>query len=132
MSCCNTNGKSDTLTQPQTRSAPRTTFQPRVDIQEGPDQWTIVAEVPGAAKESVQLSYEEGLLTLRADVPDRSRPDAAPLLQENPVGDFERTFRLGEGINGAGISAGLSDGVLTIRLPKAEAARPRRIEIQTQ
>lgn len=123
MSCCNSNPAG------VERREPTSTFQPNVDIFETPEEWVISADLPGAAPETLEVRFEEGTLNVKASVPARQPAATNFLVREYPVGDFERTFRLGQGVNPERISAGLEAGVLTIRLPKSESSRSRKIEI---
>lgn len=103
-------------------------FEPRVDIYETAEALTLTAELPGAEADDLQTDLKDNLLTVTA----RVRPVEGrwkPLYEEYSVGHYLRQFRLGEQIDQAKISARLKDGVLTLTLPKAEAARPRRINI---
>jgi HSP20 family molecular chaperone IbpA len=86
--------------------------------------------VPGARSEDIEINFEDGALTIYAKV--NERPTAGPvLLREYGVGDFRRTFRVSEQIDASRISAQCNNGVLTLHLPKAERARPRKIQVQS-
>jgi HSP20 family molecular chaperone IbpA len=129
MSCCNTNrAPSAAETQETTLRAP--TFRPNVDVIESADAFMIQADVPGATAESIDVQVEGRTLTLRAAVAQRSRSGARQIIREYGVGDFERTFRLGDGVDTSNVGAELRNGVLTLRLPKAQAAQPRKISVQ--
>lgn len=129
MSCCSTNNvKESKVNEPARREA---AFQPRVDIHETGDEWVIHADVPGATKDALDLNFEDGILSVKAEVKPRRRQESNLLLREYPVGSFERRFRIGEGVDAGRISAALDSGVLTIHLPKAESIKPRKIEIQS-
>jgi HSP20 family protein len=134
MSCCQTNGTGSTTATRSTsvEAAERPpTFQPNVDIYETGDEWVIVADVPGATKEALDLSFDDGILSVAAKVAPRKTGETGYKLREYPIGDFERRFRVGEGVDAGRINATLESGVLTIRLPKAESAKPRKIEIRS-
>jgi HSP20 family protein len=88
------------------------------------------ADTPGAIADAIDIRYEDGVLTIHGRVPSRSPEGRRLLLQEYGVGDFHRSFRLGDRIDASGISAEYVEGVLTVHLPKVEAARPRRIEVR--
>lgn len=105
-------------------------FQPNVDILEGEDELTVLADVPGATAEGIDLNFEDGTLTIHAKVPPRNE-GVDFLVREYGVGDFHREFRVNETIDVGRISAELADGVLTLHLPKVEAARPRKITVKT-
>ncbi|QDV32965.1 Hsp20/alpha crystallin family protein [Tautonia plasticadhaerens] len=113
--------------RPSPPAAPRT---PPIDIFEEPDGLILLADLPGVAEDSVAIELEDNLLTLRArgslPVPEGSEP----MLEEFPPGAFQRTFILSDEVDRSRISAELKSGVLRLLMPKAERARPRRIEIR--
>lgn len=104
-------------------------YVPYVNIIEDNESITLQADVPGVTKDGIDIDVREGVLTLTATVeapPDRLRP----VYREYEVGGFTRRFTLGERIDQSKINASLDDGVLTLMLPKAEQAKPRKIEIK--
>lgn len=105
-------------------------YRPAVDILESAEELTVVADVPGAKAESIDVRFEDGALSIHARVPPRREEDAEYLLHEYGVGDFWRTFRVSEAIDAAKISAEYAEGVLTLHLPKAEAIKPRKITVK--
>jgi len=104
-------------------------FTPRVDIFETDNELTLFAEVPGVRAGDVDLHYEQGELTVRGRVRPRSEGKRL-LLQEFEEGDFYRAFNIHESIDASRISAECKNGVLTVHLPKAEAAKPRQISVK--
>lgn len=104
-------------------------FRPNVDILEKADELTVLADVPGAQADGIDVNFEDGMLTIRAKVPQRNE-DVEMLVREYGVGDFYRTFRIHETIDASKIAAEYADGVLTLHLPKSEAARPRKISVK--
>jgi HSP20 family protein len=106
------------------------TFVPAVDIIERRDELLLLADVPGVKAEDLDINYERGELTLTARVAPRQNAQTTCLLNEYGVGDFVRTFHVGEGIDAAKIQAEVSAGVLTLRLPKSEATRTRKIAVK--
>lgn len=131
MSCCNTNESSMRRVNASETRARAGTFHPNVDLFETADDWVIVADVPGATKDALELGFDDGVLSVKASVKERNLPGTTYLLREYPIGGFERRFRVGEGVDAGRISAALDAGVLTIRLPKAESVKPRKIEIRS-
>lgn len=106
-------------------------FEPPVDIYETEEALVVTADLPGVDAGDVQTDLRDNLLTITA--PTRPvDPKWKPLHQEYPVGHYLRQFRLGQQIDQAKITAELKDGVLTLTLPKADHARPRRIQIQAK
>ena len=102
---------------------------PYVDIYEKEDELVLVADVPGVAKDGVELGLEEGVLEITAHRrPVESGPE--PDHQEYSAAGYYRAFKLSEEIDADKIGAELKDGVLTVRLPKSARAKPRRIEVK--
>lgn len=113
-----------TRTEP-TRSGRR--YRPTVDIIERANELTLLADVPGVSGDGIDINFEKGTLTIHGKVPPRSYEDGEMLLQDYGVGDFYRTFQVSETIDATGITAECANGVLTVHLPKVEAAKPRKI-----
>ena len=104
-------------------------FRPNVDIVEQNDELLVVADVPGANPESIDVRFEDGMLEIQATVPPRECDGHTCLLREYDVGDYYRSFQVSEAIDAGKISAQYADGVLTLHLPKAEALKPRKIAV---
>lgn len=127
----------ETLTTHETTTTPTTeharnvrTYVPNVDIIEYENEIVVLADVPGATADHIEVNYENGVLEFRAEVTPRQKTDATRyLLHEYAVGDYARSFRLGKAIDTTGIRAELKDGVLTLHLPKAEPAKRRTIQV---
>jgi HSP20 family protein len=110
---------------------PKTTdehcFTPRVDIWETAEALHLELEMPGVAPDAVDVRLEEGVLSVLGRVPPS--PHGERLLGEYEVGNYERSFRVSEAIDGSRIEARMRNGVLSLDLPKAEAAKPKRIAV---
>lgn len=106
------------------------TFIPAVDIIEADNELLLLADMPGVKPDAVGINYEAGMLTIYGRVEPRQQPDENYLLQEYEVGDFNRRFEIGEGIDAGKIEAELHDGVLTLHLPKTPQVMPRRIPVK--
>lgn len=104
-------------------------FSPAVDIVEKADELLVIADVPGAKPEDIDIQFEDGTLTLHARVAPRQAEGIEFLQQEYGVGDFLRIFQVSEAIDVAKISADYSNGVLTLHLPKSASVRPRKIAV---
>lgn len=104
-------------------------YRPNVDIIEHPDELVVLADVPGARPDGIEVNFEDGMLTIHAKVPPRHE-NVEFLVGEYGVGDFWRTFRVAETVDAGKISAEYADGVLTLHMPKAEAAKPRKIAVK--
>jgi HSP20 family protein len=107
-----------------------TAWAPPIDVYETEDRYVITAEVPGIAREQVELAVQDNRLSIRGlrsgGVPES---DARHYHQvERGHGSFQRTFEFADAVDQNGITADLRDGVLTVVLPKA-ATPPRTIEI---
>ncbi len=104
------------------------TYTPRVDILESEGELLLFADLPGVREDDVDIRFENGELTLSAR---RQRPAATGgWLWENEVGDFFRAFRITETVDASKIWAELKGGVLTLHLPKVEAAKPHKIAVK--
>jgi HSP20 family molecular chaperone IbpA len=106
----------------------RVTVTPRVDVYENANELLLVADIPGATKESVSIQLDKGQLTIEAS--RREDKVGSPLVAEYRAIDYARVFAIPQGIDGSKIDAQLSGGVLRLRLPKSEALKPRRIEVR--
>lgn len=103
-------------------------YSPSVDIFETEDALTLLADLPGVKRESLDIDLEDRKLTITGLV-DNIESRFHPLYSEYGVGGFSRSFELGDTIDRKRISAALKDGVLTLVLPKADKLKPRKIEI---
>jgi HSP20 family protein len=106
------------------------TYQPAVDILERTNEFVLRADMPGVASNGIDVRYENGTLTIQGQVQPRQPQDTNYWLREYGVGDFYRSFQLGDIIDANGISAECTNGVLTVHLPKIESARPRKIVVK--
>lgn len=101
---------------------------PAMEIHQTDDRLEITAELPGVREEDIDLTVEDGVLTLRGEKKS-SREDQERGYSERSYGTFERRLTLPSNIDEEACSADFKDGVLTITLPKAEKARGRRIPL---
>ncbi|TWU27633.1 Hsp20/alpha crystallin family protein [Bythopirellula polymerisocia] len=104
-------------------------FTPRFDIFERDDELILWGDLPGVTTENLHIDFEKNELTIRGCVAPRQE-GAQYLLGEYGIGDFYRTFAIGEAIDTEKISAELKNGVLTLHLPKTEAVKPRKIAVK--
>jgi len=107
------------------------TFQPAIDLVETAQEYLIHADVPGATAESIDVQFDDGVLTLRASVPPRNGEPERFRVREYQVGGYERSFRVSPEVDASKIAARFKHGVVTITLPKAEASKPRRIAVES-
>ncbi len=130
MTCCSGNECApSTNDATRVERTPKTTFRPAVDVLDGEDVYRIVADLPGASADSVNITYEDGELTLEAEVPGRTPDGAAMIRKEYGVGAFQRRFRVHGEIEPDAITASFADGVLTLTLPKASRTQRRRVPV---
>ena len=106
-------------------------FRPPVDILEKSDELLLVTDLPGAKSDAIDIHFEDGVLTITGTVAPRYDEQTSFLWREYGVGDFHRSFRVSEQVDANRIQAEYTDGVLTVHLPKAEEAKPRKIQVQT-
>lgn len=116
------------LSREETRTIERY-LTPAVDIFETEEGLTLVADLPGLEKDDLNVDIDKGVLTIQG----ATKLEAAGnrLFDEFSVAGYYRQFRLPEGIDPDRTAAELKDGVLTLNLPKAEAAKPKKIAIKT-
>ena len=107
---------------------------PALDVAERGDAYVIHAELPGVAPDQVDVSFEQNVLTVRGTKPASFDVAAEGELRmfaaERVHGSFERSVRLPEFVDAEHIDASFTNGLLTVTVPKAQAAQPRKIEIR--
>ncbi len=105
-------------------------WTPPVDIFEEGHDLTVIADMPGVGTDDLDVRVEQGILTLQAKA--KSSLPGEPYYREFQLVNFFRQFELPDVVDVSKISAELKNGVLTLRLPKSEAAKPRRIQVNTK
>lgn len=108
--------------------APR--FMP-MDLYRSGDHYVLHADLPGVDPGSVDVSVDNGTLTLRAERSSRTDDAVEWLTSERFAGSYMRQLSLGDGVDAERIAATYENGVLTVTIPLAEKVKPRRIEITT-
>ena len=108
---------------------PGRTFVPDVDIYETPDSLWLRADMPGVDEQSIEISVNDGVLSVQGQVAVKDYENLVPIYTEYNVGNYARRFTLANTIDAERISARMKNGVLELELPKAEKAKPRRIAI---
>jgi HSP20 family molecular chaperone IbpA len=109
----------------------RTVFSPRADVYETADSIVVVADVPGVAESSIDITLEKNVLTIQGRTEKPKREGYKLNYGEYEEGDYERSFALSEGVDKEGIEATVRDGVLRLTLPKAREAVLRKIQVKT-
>jgi len=103
----------------------------KVNIVENEDNYTLTAEVPGMKEKDIDLEIKDGLMTLKGHVEEsQEKEENHYRMREFSRRSFERSFRIGEGINPENISAKLANGILTVVLPRKEEAKPKTVKVE--
>lgn len=118
------------VVSPGEHTRPGLVFTPTVDIFETNREITLLADMPGVARDGVTIDLRDGILSLTGDVKPWEGADESDVLVEFEIGKYFRQFSLSEVIDQDKIEANLQDGVLRIVLPKAEKAMPRKIAVK--
>jgi HSP20 family protein len=103
-------------------------FLPTTDIFEKDDALTVVLEMPGADRDNIDVSVENGVLTVEGKINFKKYEGLQPVYSEYNVGPYRRSFRISSRVDQEKIRAEMRDGVITLVLPKAEETKPRKIE----
>jgi len=109
------------------------TTYPLINVYDDKDAVTVTAELPGLSKEQVNITFTDGVMTISGKVEPLARAKNMTVVrQERAEGEFEKTVRIPTKVQQDKINASFSNGVLTIRLPKAEEAKPKTIAIEAK
>ncbi len=105
-------------------------WYPALDVSEDENRYRIEADVPGLRKEDVQLSFNEGVLTIEGERKQESQQKEKNYYRmERSYGKFLRSINIGTAVDANSIKANYKDGVLYIEVPKSEKAKPKSIDI---
>ena len=107
-------------------------WMPAADVRETSGEYTFELELPGVAPDAVELTADSGVLTVRGEKGQRTRKEGEEgrhHFVERSYGSFVRAFQLPQGVDEDRIEAHFAHGLLTVRVPKAERPKPRRIAI---
>src|ERR1700733_9572644 len=122
----------EALSAPEASSSPSVTWVPRVDIHEEKDRFVVLADVPGVEPKDIDITAENGVLTVRGERRAEKRETENGYERvERVSGAFLRRFTLPEGANTDSIKAKQTNGVLEVTIPKTPAVQPRRISIDS-
>ncbi|HHH10729.1 MAG TPA: Hsp20/alpha crystallin family protein [Sorangium sp.] len=109
---------------------------PRVEVVETADKFEVQAEVPGFVSDDLTITLHDGVLTIAGEHTSEQQPntkeDRTVLFSERRALSFTRTFRLSQDIDAEAVTANVKDGVLTVTMPKVEAAKPRLVTVTTE
>ncbi len=118
------------LTQQAWGTQNRSPVMPMDAYRQG-QEFIVHFDLPGVDPASIELTVEKNVLTVTAERSFPPRDGQELVVAERPQGTFSRQLFLGEGLDPDGIRADYDQGVLTVTVPVAEAARPRKVQVQT-
>jgi HSP20 family protein len=121
----------DRLTQQVFGTAARPAAMP-MDAWQESGEFVVALDLPGVTADSVDLSVERNVLTVRAERKDQTGPEVELIASERPRGVFSRQLILGDTLDTEKVTASYDAGVLTLRIPVAEQAKPRKISIESK
>jgi HSP20 family protein len=123
----------ETIPRGEREELARAVWSPAVDIYEEPDAILIEADLPGLSKENVSVNLENNVLTIQGErkLAHEEGRDSYHRI-ERVVGSFMRSFTIPSNVTAEKIEAEFKDGVLRIRLPKREEAKPKQIEVKAK
>lgn len=119
-----------TKTLPESRKR-EPDLRPPVDIFEDSTGLTLHADMPGVSKKELKIHIDHDTLTIEGEAKIPTAEGLTPLFAELRSTNFRRSFTLSRELDGEKVDATLHDGVLTLRIPKREEHKPRRIEVRT-
>jgi HSP20 family protein len=112
------------------KTVPGRFYVPYTDVYETDEALTVLMEIPGVAREAIDITLEHDTLRVEGKIDFSKYQGMDPVYTEYNIGHYTRSFALSGKVDQDQISADLQDGVLTLTLPKAAEARPRRIQIK--
>ena len=104
-------------------------WTPALDLYQNNDNIVAVVELPGLRKEDIEISLQDGTLTIGGERKEESGQETAATRTERSTGKFRRSITLPTRVDVNKVSASYKDGILTVTLPKAEEAKPKQIQI---
>jgi HSP20 family protein len=109
------------------------TWSPALDVHDDQDAFTVTLEAPGLKREDFEISWHDGVLSMAGERKEEKETEAKNCFRrERFFGHFTRSISLPSDVQSGKIAAAYRDGVLTVTLPKAEAAKPKHIEVSVQ
>lgn len=107
-------------------------YFPLSDIYETPDNFAILIDMPGVGTDNISIDLRDNELVINGEVSQEAYTDEKVVYNEYNIGHYHRHFVISDAINRDKIEAKMSDGVLSLVLPKAEHVKPRKIEVKTE
>jgi HSP20 family protein len=121
----------DRLAQQVLGTAARPAAMP-MDAWREDQEFVVAFDLPGVKPESIDLDVERNVLTVKAERPEVAGKDTELIASERPRGVFSRQLILGDTLDTENVKAAYDGGVLTLRIPVTEKAKPRKIDIETK
>jgi HSP20 family protein len=118
------------LEKKEETTIPARIFVPARDIYEAENELSVILEMPGVEKKNVDIRVEDGVLSVEGRLDLAKYQGLQPLYTEYNIGHYARRFRLSSKIDQNKIAAEMTDGVLSLKLPKVEEAKARTIQIR--
>lgn len=103
-----------------------------LEMKAAADDYTITGLLPGLTAEEINIEFNNGILTINGEYKDNRDENSNYLFSEMPVGKFSRSIEIEDPVLSDKIEASMKNGVLTVRVPKAEEAKPRSIKIVSE
>ena len=115
--------------RPQSDTEQVSEWTPDADVTEDKDGFTVYVSLPGVKREDIETEIKENILIINGKKELPSEVRKLLVRQEIPAGRFYRAFKIGVQVKSGAVRASLKDGVLEVRLPKSEEAKPNKIQI---
>ena len=116
-------------TEADRAAQPKFTLKPAYRISQTPEAWTLTAQLPGVAKEGLEVTAEDGVISIRGRRQAQQPEGWTALYRESYDANYALVLQHDHTVDAGRIQAELKDGVLRVSLPKAEAAKPRKIAV---
>ena len=123
------NASKKELSPAEEKTTPGKFYVPDTDIYETDEALVVVMDMPGVEKKNIEVKVDKNVLSVEGQIDFSKYENLKPVYTEYNVGHFSRSFSISRELDSAGISAKIEDGVLTLRLPRAKEAAPRRIQV---
>ena len=109
-----------------------TAKMPAIDVSEDEGAYLVKAELPGVAREDLDVTIKDGVLSINAERKKEKKndKDGRVIREERYYGKFVRSLRLGSDVDESGIEAHYEDGVLNLSLPKTAEVKPRKVDVK--
>jgi HSP20 family molecular chaperone IbpA len=114
------------------RTRSKKLYTPAVDIVEGKEELYLIADMPGVDENSVDITLDKNILTIYGTVEPETHDNYRLIYTEYGIGDYKRTFTLSDEIDREKIQATVKNGILRLKLPKAETAKSRKIPVKAE